>query len=236
MTDTYRSASDQIFVGESDPDFDSKAGPREKAAVAAAQRSLNQTEEERQKLYAEVGVQTKIRAKYKIEVEFIEPTMTRLGPNLVGIQFYESGKRLSGGGDERLFICRSSKNDEGCGNIIPQDNVKGNVAFCEHCKKGINTALLTDQLVGRPSTRTLAQSLVNFFRKLSNNADIYVKRHKETPGGAATLFGEKLKVREIGSETVKKKLDLSIYPLANILADTAHGAELEKRFFAFLTS
>lgn len=169
-----------------------------------------------------------IKAKYKIEVSF-EKGRTPNGPNILGVQVWESGKRFHGGGDELTFFCKDVESDLGCFAVIPSDFVKGGVAYCPSCKKGVNADRLTNMLIGKVTSQALAEQLAKMFRELSSSADIYLKYHKTDPHYVAME-------RAKGPDTAKRLKGMHIYPLKNILKDTAAGADLVKRFKAFVTS
>lgn len=169
-----------------------------------------------------------IRAKYKIEVMF-DKKRTTLGPNLLGIHIWESGKRFDGGGDEMMYWCMDVKSKLGCKAPIPSDSIKGPFAICPACQKGLVIENATNMRVLRVSTRKLAEELASMFRNLGNNADIYVKYNRDDPHYIAM-------VKTQGVAKAKRLRGMHIYPLKNILKETAHGASLEDRFFAFLTA
>jgi len=169
-----------------------------------------------------------IRARFKIEVTF-DKDRTVQGPNLLGIQVWESGKRLHGGGDELCFFCKDAKEDLGCWGIIPPDAVKGGVAYCPHCEKAVNSVRLTTMKVGRVTTQNLATELEKMWRQLGCNADIYLKYHK-------TDIRYVSMERAMGPGAARKLKGMHIYTLSNILKDTSAGAEVHSRFVAFLSS
>ena len=170
-----------------------------------------------------------VRAKYKIEL-FFGPNRTINGPNVVQVKFFESGKKLHGGGDDLMFICRSSENEkEGCGGFIPSDCIKAGVAICPSCSKAINAAYLSDYLIANFSTKRLAKELVTFFNKLGGHADIYCKYDPADIRYVAM-------VQRLGSKKAHELRGLHIYTLDRILRDTNAGADLEGRFYAFLTA
>lgn len=172
-----------------------------------------------------------VPAKYKIEV-FFGPGRTHQGPNVISIKFWESGRRLHGGGDDLMFICRNSeegKENEGCQAIFSSDFVRHGIAICPKCQRALNAEKLTRGLVGNKTTRQLATELAFFWRKLGGNADVYLKFDR-------TDIRYRMVEREKGPQKARELKGLSIYPLKNILADTAGGAELENRLFAFLTA
>lgn len=240
------------IISEADGRFETMASQEVKQAVAVAERSAGtitvspdwertattkQREERRlrslqsekkqdQELYKNLNGE--IRAKYKIEVTF-GPGRTSLGPNLVGIQVWESGKRLNGGGDDLAFWCRSTESDDGCWGIITSDNMRGGIAICPSCQRAVNADLLTNMKVGRVTTKNLSVDLEKLFRFLGSNADIYLKFHK-------TDIRYTVMQRSKGPDVARRLKGMHIYPLKNVLRDTSQGAALIGRFYAFLTS
>lgn len=172
-----------------------------------------------------------IRAKWKIEVTFVK-NRTLTGLNAVGIQVWESGKHFHGGGDALAFFCQDSRDghNEGCGGIIPQDNVAPNgIAYCPHCKRAVNAQYLANIRLGNVYMDSLAKSLANLFRQLGSNADIFIKFHKMDVRYIALE-------RAKGPDVAAKLKGMHIYPLKNILKDTANGADIVNRMKAFITS
>lgn len=196
----------------------------------AAARAAQKTRDEIIKTGAEVGLKDlSVRAKYKIEIIFGEGRTT-MGPNPIVMKVWESGKRLNGGGDELAFWCLNEDGSQGCGKIITAQHIKNGIGFCPHCKMGVNARLIADGRVGVWSTKNLAAVLEQVFRKdLDSDADIYLKYHKTDPRFIAMMKAE-------GPAVAQRLKGMHIYPLKNILRDTAHGASLSGRFFAFLTS
>lgn len=210
-----------------------EAGPSDhmrQAGDMAAMRAAQRSRDEITKMGSEVGLSTEpvVRAKYKIEVLFGKDR-TMQGPNTVVVKLWESGRRLNGGGDDLAFWCLNEAGDQGCGRIITSNYIRGGVAYCPHCKRGINAEKLVDGRVGSWSTKNLSVVLEQLFRELESNADIYLKYHRFD---ARYLAMEKAK----GPEVAKRLKGMHIYPLKNILRDTAHGASLAGRIQAFLTS
>lgn len=208
------------------------SGPTDDMRLAgdlASQRAAQKTRDELTKIGAEVGMgELTIRAKYKIEVIFGE-NRTLQGPNIITLKLWESGRRLNGGGDDLAFWCMNEKGTQGCGKIITSDHIKNGIGFCPHCKMGVNARLLVDGRVGVWATKNLSVILEKLFRELDSSADIYVKYHKKDPRFIAMMKAD-------GPETAKRLKGMHIYPLKNILKDTANGSSLSNRFNAFLTS
>jgi hypothetical protein len=75
----------------------------------------------------------------------------------------------------------------------------------------------------------LAKELTKIFHSLGGNADVYLKFHKTDVRYLALE-------RDKGPDVARRLKGLAIYPLRNILKDTAAGADLTSRFKAFITS
>lgn len=212
-------------ISESHKNFDKIADPRVREAVERASKTKNISSEDAERT---LGSTPEIKAKYKIEVMF-DKNRTSLGPNLLGLQLWESGKRLHGGGDALMYWCMDTESNLGCKSPIGSDFIKGPFAICPSCNQGIAMERAAHIRVLRVTTRVLSEELVKTFRSLNSNADIYLKYAKTD---AHYMAMERAK----GPEVARRLKGMHIYPLKNILKDTASGAELSSRFFAFLTS
>ena len=241
--------SDLSLIGEAHEDFDKKASPEERAAAARARAAggvvemddktakenaererLGRTSEKKTDEKLETSLSGIILAKYKIEVTFVEGRTVK-GPNRLGIQIWESGKRFHGGGDELMYWCKDNRKDEnsGCWAPIPSDCIRGGVAICPSCKRAVNAEYLTNMRLGYVTSQNLAKELVTMFRSLSSNCDIYLKYHKTDIHYIALE-------REKGPDVARRLKGMHIYPLKNIIKDTSNGSDLEKRFYAFVCS
>ncbi|TXH09031.1 MAG: hypothetical protein E6R04_09120 [Spirochaetes bacterium] len=212
-------------ISEAHGDFDKLADPKVREAVERAQKTKNVSSDEAEK---SLGSTPEIRAKYKIEVMF-DKDRTTVGPNLLGLQIWESGKKFHGGGDELMYWCMDTESNQGCKQPIPGNFIKGPVGICPSCNRGISMERAAHIRVLRVTTRVLADELVNVFRSLKSNADIYLKYAKTD---AHYMAMERSK----GPAVARRLKGMHIYPLKNILKDTASGADLSNRFYAFLTS
>ncbi len=255
MTNAFKLPDLQNITSESDPDFEKNATSAERKAVeisvqssgitgdlkdqkwgrksytAQEDRRLGSLQMEKKTEDSELSkVNGEIRAKFKIEVTFTMGRTTQ-GPNKLGIQLWESGKHFHGGGDELMYWCQDNREGEnsGCWAPISGSNIVGEVAYCPNCKRTVASELLTNMKIGNVSTRKLAEECSKLFRQLGSNADLYLKYHKTDIHYIAM---EKSK----GKKTADRLKGMHIYPLKNLLKDTAFGADLTKRFYAFLTS
>ncbi len=186
-----------------------------------------------------------IRAKYKIEIHF-GPKRTTNGPNIASITVFESGLHLNGEGDELMYICAErdkglalnapgvqdtdiQRGREGCGKFIPGKNLQNGVAICAcEKRKMIKSEELTSTLLVNLTTEKIANLVASWFRKLNNDADIYVKYHPTDIRYKAMEAAE-------GLDKARMLRGLTIYPLKNIIKDISNGATIEKRFLALFT-
>lgn len=243
----------QNLVSEAHPDFHKMASQQEKDAVKRAQlqsgvvevddpeweRKATFVQREKRRLetlrrekandtdYAKT-LGGEIRAKYKIEVMF-EKDRTIAGPNLCGIQLWESGLKFHGGGDQLMYWCMDTESNQGCKAPFSSDFIAGPVANCPNCGMTISMVRAANMRVVRLSSKVLAEELAKMFHSVGGNADIYVKFHKTD---IHYLAMEKAK----GHETAKRLKGMHIYPLKNIIRDTTSGADLVGRIHAFLTA
>jgi len=188
------------------------------------------------------------RAKYKIQIWF-KSDRSLQKPVAYSLSAWESGKRLHGGGDEMMFICRRQpgapkitpfevanvsnkrKNltETGCGGLIPGEMVMGSSVVCPHCHIHHDPAHIGDSIFYRTNMTKASEIVTIWWRHLACDADIYVKFQPNDP---RTIMMS----RAYSARTAREKKGLTIYPLANILKDTAHGASVESRFKALFTS
>jgi hypothetical protein len=197
----------------------------QEAAAARASGRKSQVGEREVHRDLSIGI---VRAKYKIEV-FFGKDRTIKGPNVVQLQFFQSGMKLHGGGDDLMFLCRNEDGTQGCRAFIPSDAFRGGIAICPSCQKAIKGEAMAERLIANFSTKQLAEEISKFWRQLGCSADIYCKYDP-------TDIRYKTMVEKFGTKKAKKLRGMHIYPLRNILQDTAAGASLENRVFAFLTA
>lgn len=177
-----------------------------------------------------VEVDSEKPAGYKIEITY-GPDRTPNGPNISCLQLWESGTRFDGGGDDKMFWCQDVRPGEnsGCWGAIPPGALVGGVARCPSCKSMINVNFLTGEKFVKLTTEALALEVETLFRSLKNNADVYCKYHPTDMRYIALRNSH-------GLEKARRLRGLFIYPLKNIIKDTANGASLFSRFRAYLSA
>lgn len=213
--------------------------PEEEMAVHA--KITQKLEQEGEKIKAEMAE----RASHKIQILF---TSDRKAENAsYTISFWESGKRLHGGGDEMMFICRrratakkvrpvevigrASKalTERGCDAIIPGHLAEQGVIVCPECHTRHETDQIGDSVFYRTTMREAARVLAYWWDKLKGDADINVKYSPSDPR-------VQLMVQTVGVAEARRLRGLTVYPLKRIIKDVSTGASVESRFYSLLTA
>lgn len=189
----------------------------------------------------------KLKAKYKIQIWFKSDRSTK-GPIAFSLSAWQSGKRLHGGGDEMMFMCRRHHDappvkqadlkfrtpehkmeptSRGCGLFIPGDRNINDYIACPHCGTSHYSEHIGDAVFYRLPAEQAAKVLEQWYHKLEDCADIYAKY---SPNDPRTLMMAQNK----DFVTARQKKGLTIYPWKNILQDTSNGSSLQNRFKAFI--
>jgi hypothetical protein len=200
------------------------------------------------------GDNKEAKATYKIEIRF-GPDRSNLEtkPSAGALLIWESGKKLHGGGDDQMFWCGYSD----CDKPISSSNFALYHVVCPWCKRtnftdentkaghiqhlqderraspGIEKLpCVADSRFFRLPPSKLAQLLVKTFRSLGSDADIYLKYHPKEIRLDKTELAKASTLNKLYTARMAKKP--LVYPLKNILKDTAAGADVYQRFLAML--
>lgn len=187
------------------------------------------------------------KARYKIQVWF-KSTRSDWKPMAYTVSLWESGKRLHGGGDEMMFFCKrqpdaprvtarpfgvgsgkAEQTPDGCGNPIPGENISGELALCPHCMMRWNTSQIGDSLYYYSTAQKAAENLEMWWRKLDCDADLYFKY---SPTDPRTI----MMARNYSAKKARELKGLSIYPLKNMIRDSASGTPVQTLFKNFITA
>jgi hypothetical protein len=169
--------------------------------------------------------------KYKIEVFFsYRRSMAKPTPGALSI--WESGSKLHGGGDGKVYFCPPPERG-GCSSVIPFDNSNYGHNLCPKCGKVWKSEEVVGEVLGNWTMQTWAQKITEYFTSIGHNADIYVKQPRGDIRAAAKLEQEKQHLGE-KLDVVRRGVVKYIYPLKRILQDTQGGSDLFGRFHAFL--
>lgn len=197
------------------------------------------SEEEKHELQKKMEAMDKIlaqnkQAKYKIEL-FFGRARSLHTPVPGAVSFWESGTKFHGGGDTKVYFCPGKligKND--CQNIIPFAFNAYGFLVCPSCKETWKGNQVIGEVLGRHTMKDWAELLFRYFVRLQYNCDIYLKHSPDDIRSVALREQEKQK----GGELLTKARNRArhMYPLNNIIRDTAAGADLLGRIYAFLTA
>lgn len=173
-------------------------------------------------------------AKYKLEL-FFGKARSMHKPVPGALSFWESGTKLHGGGDVKIYFCpgkRLGRNN--CEAVIPFSFNGYGFLVCGHCKQVWKGEEVIGEVMGVHTMRQWSQLLFLYFHKLDHNCDIYLKHAPDDIRSAAQREQEKTRGGEVLSKVRNRALH--VYPLKNIIKDTSNGADLLSRFYAFLTA
>lgn len=172
-------------------------------------------------------------AKYKLELMF-GPNRSAAGPTIGILSFWESGAKLHGGGDTKLYMCGgkpSGKNE--CEAFIPDASTGYGFLVCPECGSVWKGPEVTGEIIANLTMQNWAHVVHKYFVRLGHNADIYVRHAKEELRKKAQLEQEFDKGGELLDRARSKRVKY-IYPLKNIIRDTANGADLLTQFYKLL--
>lgn len=205
------------------------------------------------KLFSDQG-----QGKYKIELMFgVSRTgASRHQPIPGAVQFFESGGKTHGGGDVKLYMCPGKAFKQRGMTVCNADvftetglpapmssdceaplgfsrNGYG-LIYCGSCKQLWAAEQTTGEIGYNLPMRKWAEVIYKHFRTLEMNADIVVKFTYDDIR-AATLMEQAKQMRGDKLTPVRQNRPTGIYRLSSILKDVNAGADLLKRFYAFIT-
>ena len=135
-----------------------------------------------------------------------------------------------------MYFCPSSKLRHGdCDGVIGGAAQGYGHLVCPKCKKVWKGSQVDGEIVGKWTTQTWATVALKYFMLMDCNADIYLKYMRYSLRDAAGIeqvkqqHGDKL-------EAVRTSRVKVIYPLRNLIKDTAAGSDILTRLRAFLAA
>lgn len=178
-------------------------------------------------------LQSEQKAKYKIELLFHRArSLQKPTPGLM--YFWENGSQLHGGGDAKIYLCPGKRLEQNeCEGFIPYDSNGYGFLVCPHCQKVWRAESVIGEVGGVLTMQGWATLLLKYYRKLDQNADIYVKMTVDDLRAVTRMEQEK-ELRGEKLHRVRAARPKYIYPQKNIVRDVSNGADLYKRFYAFL--
>jgi hypothetical protein len=227
----------------------SVGAPERRAALAKPPASP--TEEDLKKAQQEEAD----RAKYKIEVLFHRNRSSLSHkPSPAMILIWESGRRLHGGGDEKMYWCGYPD----CGRPMPSDDFGYMHVVCRHCQKeqfldpDARALHIKNLKAERKDSAGIEKLPIVVGEKLvnltpPNLAELLTKTWYQLEGLADVYF--KYSPREIrydkvhettqdmnNLEQVRIQRKPGIYTLKRIREDIANGSDLKARFLAMIVA
>ncbi len=195
-------------------------------------------EEKLHELWKSAAQYTELEAKYKLEIMFTEDrSMHR--PFGGFIFAMSNGGFAHGGGDEAIYLCTAKVDKDGqtktCNNPLDLKWIGKDKAICPKCRNIVNPRDLCGQVYAKLPMQKWATLITRFFQVLDCNADIRIGslsgdlRRTTAKEMEKSAHGDKINALRLGRSW-------SIYPLANIIKDTAAGADLYGRIRAFLNA
>lgn len=195
------------------------------------------------------------KAKYKIEIMFHRRRSSLPHkPTAVLIQIWESGRRLHGGGDDKMYWCGYPD----CKKPIPSDDFALMHVVCRHCQREQFPEPATKQqhinylkregqplkdiehlpcVVGEILANLTPGKLADFVTRtwydLGGEADVYFKYSPHE------IRYDKLNETSKDMDNldrVRIQRTPGIYTLASIRKDIANGADLRSRFLAMIVA
>jgi len=177
-----------------------------------------------------------IKARYKLEVA-INDERSRDRPFTGLITAWTNGGFNSGGGDEAVYFCSSLVNDRTCSAPLDLKWIGKHTALCPSCRQAIEPKELAGQIGAKLTFAGWAGLITKIWNRLGGDADIRIgvmtgslhRRTEDVLQGGMASAGDKL-------DNLRGKREWSIYPLRNIVKDTAAGADLQGRILAFISA
>lgn len=173
------------------------------------------------------------RGRFKLEL-LIGQGRSTTKPYPGCLSFWESGTQLHGGGDGKIYVCPGKmlgKNE--CTAYIPYEHNQYGVGVCPTCGRAWKDDQLIGEIMGKHTTTDWALLLWTYFMRFDSNCDIYLKHFDGDLQKADEIERGKHGDGELYAKA--KKATLVIYPLKNIMRDSAH-TDILSRLRVFLNT
>ncbi len=176
------------------------------------------------------------KAKYKIEL-FMNGKERGLNRPYGGILcIWESGTKLHGGGDEKVYECPAeSFGYPPCNGLMGSSFQGYGHLVCPLCKRVWKGEQVHGDRIARLSIQNWAHLTYNYFIRLNHNADIYLKYLRYDLHAAAAIELDKDHGGEKLGQVRIKRMKV-IYPLKNLIKDTASGKDILSCLRSFLAA
>ncbi len=196
-------------------------------------------EKQLQELYerGQVAENQKLRAAYKLELVVGSEGRSKQKAFPGMLMAWTNEGFAHGGGDEVVYFCpqkiEEGEHERTCGNPLDLKWVGKEAAVCPKCKRATDPKKLTGQIFARLPMQHWATLVLKCFEALGMDADLRMKTIKKDLRVAAELEQAKYQGGD-HLRAVRDSQEWVIYPLKNIIKDTAAGADLYTRIRSFL--
>ena len=208
----------------------------EAVQVALTKEELDQIEQQKA-VYDSLQLEVGKLAKYKLEIMFNGARSVHTPfPGI--LTWWESGSKLHGGGDSKLYMCPGKElAHNACEAVIPDRAVGFGKVVCPACGLLWRSEELYGEVFYRLPLGKWADVLEHWFLKLEMRADVRLKYARDDIRGAAFREQE----RQLGGEILAKarseeRRSTAVYPLINIVKDVGTGTSIRARMLAFLSA
>lgn len=175
------------------------------------------------------------KGKFKIEL-FFSRARSLWQPTPGAMSFWESGSKLHGGGDAKIYLCPGKKlGKSDCSSFILDAGNASSHLYCNKCR----TMWKGEEVIGEHmavlTMKKWAEVFLYYYVRLEHDADLVIK-YSPDDIRTVTMLEQAKSMGGEALEKVRGKRARGVYPLNRIIKDTSAGADLLGRFHAFLTA
>lgn len=195
-------------------------------------------EKKLEEVWAEIktGGDARLTATYKIELAFTENRSVHaaFGGFIYAVS---NGGYAHGGGDEGIYFCTATVDRDGvarlCNAPLRPIWVGRDAAVCPICRQATKPKDLVGQVYAKLTFQGWGTLLEHMFHKLGCDADVRLGVMRGDLRQASAIEAEQ---HREGEDLIKVRVEREwvVYPLTNIIKDTAAGATLSSRLRSFL--
>tara|TARA_Y100000310_G_C20621018_1_gene783287 strand:+ start:1062 stop:1622 length:561 start_codon:yes stop_codon:yes gene_type:complete len=126
---------------------------------------------------------------------------------------------------------------KGCGGLINHRHTTTGYFSCPHCGLSGDVMYISEGAAYKATEKRVADLIQEYFNLVGGDADIYMKRYKASIK-AIKEAGQDTTMRDTQREALmrqsKEEIEKVVYPFDRLMKDSLGGADMKKRFLAFL--
>jgi hypothetical protein len=187
--------------------------------------------------FEELAAAVDRRAAYKIDVHLVRVDNQWRGHLLVlksSSHYNDEMENLVGGGDESMMWCVK------CHGLVPPENIRQDVGLCSTCMRaGRIGEMLADHIkFAHGDVKKLASKIYSLLMQLDFDADIYLRRYKESMLRAIHEMKEHGTTPKYYKLLAKSRSNREpvVYERHRLEKDVADGSGALKKLEAFLVA